>query len=102
MYAVIRNGGKQYRVKPGDIITIDRKGTLNIGDKVEFKDVLMFSGEGGTTVGSELKENTTVIGEVDKQMLGEKLLITKFRRRKSSRTKKGHREKYTRVRILPF
>ncbi|HHT9125169.1 MAG TPA: 50S ribosomal protein L21 [Candidatus Brocadiia bacterium] len=99
MYAVIRDGGKQYRVKPGDIITVDKKGNLNIGDKVEFKDVLMLSGEEGTNIGSELKDTTKVIGKVDKQSPGEKLLITKFRRRKNSRTKKGHREKYTQVKI---
>lgn len=99
MYAVIRDGGKQYRVKPGDVITIDRKSSLNICDKVEFKDVLMLSGEEGTSIGSTLKDTAKVIGEVSEQSLGEKLLITKFRRRKNSRTKKGHREKYTQVRI---
>lgn len=99
MYAIIREGSKQYRVEPGDIITIDRKSTLNIGDKVEFKDVLMLSGDKGPIVGPELKETAKVIGTVDKQCPGEKLIITRFRRRKNSRTKNGHREKYTQVKI---
>ncbi|HEY4481514.1 MAG TPA: 50S ribosomal protein L21 [Candidatus Brocadiaceae bacterium] len=99
MYAVIKDGGKQYRVEPGDIITVARKSGVNIGDKVEFKDVLLLSGEEGTSIGSKVKDTVKVIGEVDKESLGEKLLITKFRRRKSSRTKRGHREKYTQVRI---
>lgn len=99
MYAVIRDGGKQYKIEQGDTITIDRKDTLNISDKVEFKDILMLSGEEGPIFSSQLKETVSVIGEVQKHSLGEKLLTTKFRRRKNSRTKKGHRQKYTEVRI---
>ncbi|MGR3310982.1 MAG: 50S ribosomal protein L21 [Candidatus Brocadiales bacterium] len=99
MYAIIRDGGKQYRVAPGDTITVDRKGKLNVGDMVEFKDVLMLSGEEGTIVGPEIKETAKVVGEIDKHLSGEKLTIMRFRRRKDSRTKNGHREKYTQVRI---
>ena len=99
MYAIIRDGSKQYRVAPGDTITLDRKGTLKVGDRIEFTNILMLSGEEGATVGPELKETAKVIGEVDKQILGEKLIVTRFRRRKDSRTKNGHREKHTRVKI---
>lgn len=99
MYAIIQDGGKQYKVKSGDVITIDRKYNLNIGDKVEFKSVLMVSGEKGAIVGSELKESARVIGEVDNQRPGEKLIVTRFRRRKDSRTTNGHRQKYTQVRV---
>lgn len=99
MYAVIKDRGKQYKVEPGEIIRIDLKEDLKKGDTFEFEDVLLVSKEGKTSVGKPTVENAKVISEVQGHVKGKKLIIMKFRRRKDSRTKVGHRQKYTRVKI---
>lgn len=99
MYAVIKDGGKQYKVEPGESIQIDLRENFNKGDTLEFKDVLMISKEGKTYIGSPTLKNAKVISEVQGHVKGEKIVIMKFRRKKDSRTKRGHRQKYTRVKI---
>lgn len=99
MYAVIKDGGKQYRVKPGDRIWVDMKEDMNEGDTIEFEEVLLCSKDNSTIVGTPVIPETKVIGVVEGLKKGKKQIIMKFRRRKNSRTKKGHRQKYTQVNI---
>ncbi|MBS1259353.1 MAG: 50S ribosomal protein L21 [Candidatus Scalindua arabica] len=99
MYAVIKEGGKQYKVEPGKSIEIDLKGNVKKGDTLELKDVLMVSKEGKTQIGTPTVENAKVISEVQNHTKGRKLVVMKFRRRKDSRTKQGHRQKHTKIKI---
>ncbi len=99
MQAVIKTGGKQHRVKPGDIIKVEKlKGKP--GDPVEFAEVLMVSdSDKGSKVGSPLVENAMVKGKILGHEKGEKIIVFKFKRKKGYRRKKGHRQVYTSVQI---
>ncbi len=99
MYAVIRERGKQYKVEPGKSIEIDLKEDAKKGDTLELTDVLMVSKDGETQIGTPTVENAKVISEVQGHTKGKKLVVMKFRRRKDSRTKRGHRQKYTKIKI---
>jgi len=99
MYAVIRERGKQYKVEPGKSIEIDLKENAKKGDTLELTDVLMVSKDGETQIGAPTVENAKVISEVQGHTKGKKLVVMKFRRRKDSRTKQGHRQKYTKIKI---
>ncbi len=99
MYAVIKEGGKQYKVEPGESIEIDLRENAKKGDTLEHKEVLMVSKDGNTVIGTPTVENAKVISEVQGQSKGKKLTVMKFRRRKDSRTKRGHRQKYTKIKI---
>ncbi len=99
MYAVIRERGKQYKVEPGKSIEIDLKENAKKGDTLELTDVLMVSKDGETQIGTPTVENAKVISEVQGHTKGKKLVVMKFRRRKDSRTKRGHRQKYTKIKI---
>jgi large subunit ribosomal protein L21 len=97
MFAVIRTGGKQYRVAAEDVITVEKvKGAA--GDAVEFGEVLMLSGE-SIIVGKPTVSGATVAAEVVEQTRDEKVIAFKKRRRKNSRRKRGHRQELSRVRI---
>ena len=98
MFAVIKTGGKQYRVAANDVITI---ATLagEPGTAVTFDQVLMVTNDGGTQVGAPLVQGFTVAGEVVEHTRGEKVIAFKKRRRQNSRRKRGHRQDYTVVRI---
>ncbi len=99
MLAVIKSGGKQYIVKPGDIIDIE-KISGEVGAEVQFGDVLMVSdGQGDVRVGTPVVEGVNVKGIVLGEKKGNKLTIFKFKRRKGYRKKTGHRQKYTSVKI---
>jgi large subunit ribosomal protein L21 len=98
MYAVIRTGGKQYRVAPDDVIEIERLGA-KAGDQVEFSEVLMIAGEGAISFGAPLVAGATVAGEVTALTRGPKLVIFKKKRRKHFRRKNGHRQDLMEVRI---
>lgn len=99
MQAVVKTGGKQYRIKPGDVINVEKLAG-NAGDAVEFRDVLMATdSEGKFVFGSPSIENTKVTGKILGHEKGDKLIVFKFRRRKGYRRKKGHRQVYTRVEI---
>ena len=99
MYAVIRERGKQYKVEPGKSIEIDLKENTKKGDTLELTDVLMVSKDGETQIGAPTVENAKVISEVQGHTKGKKLVVMKFRRRKDSRTKQRHRQKYTKIKI---
>ena len=95
--AVIRTGGKQYRVAPGDTIRIEKLAG-EPGAAVEFSDVLMLGGD-TVKVGKPTVDGAKVTGQIVEQGRGEKLVIFKFRRRKRYKRKNGHRQSYTAVRI---
>lgn len=98
MFAVIRTGGKQFRVAAGDTITIPKLAD-EAGAKVTFEDVLMLTREGGIEVGAPAVSGASVTGEVVAQARGPKVIAFKKRRRKNSRRKRGHRQDLTIVRI---
>lgn len=98
MYAVIRTGGKQYRVKPGEIVLVERVGTA-AGQHV-FSDVLLVSdGASGVKVGAPTVAGASVAATVLCEQKGKKVIIFKKKKRKGYRRKRGHRQIYARVRI---
>jgi large subunit ribosomal protein L21 len=98
MYAVIKTGGKQYRVAADDILKIEKL-SGEVGDLVEFSQVLMLGGSAAPTVGTPMVEGAAVAAEVVAQGRGKKIIIFKKRRRKNSRRRNGHRQHFTTVRI---
>jgi large subunit ribosomal protein L21 len=98
MYAVIRTGGKQYRVAPEDVLEIERI-SGDAGDTVEFSDVLLVASDAGPDVGAPLVAGATVAAELVEHLRGGKILIFKKKRRSTYRRKAGHRQELTRVRI---
>jgi len=96
MYAVIRAGGKQYRVAPGDVIRVEKVGTGTDG-QVEFNDVLAVSASEGEIVrpGSEAR----VVGEVMEEGRGAKILVFHYKRKKQYKKLRGHRQAFSAVRI---
>jgi len=99
MYAVIKTGGKQYRVATNELLEIERLQGDN-GSTIEFGEVLMLGGEGtAITIGAPFIKGAKVTAELVDQTRGPKLIAFKKRRRKNSRRKKGHRQDLTLVRI---
>jgi len=98
MFAVIKTGGKQYRVAADEIITVDRL-VGEPGDVVAFSDVLMLVDGATTEVGAPFVAGATVAGELLEQARGPKVIAFKKRRRQNSKRKRGHRQDLTRVRI---
>src|SRR5215217_1774492 len=98
MFAVIKTGGKQYRVANDDVVTIGKLAG-EPGETITFDTVLMVTGDSGTQVGAPSVAGLTVTGEVVEHTRGEKVIAFKKRRRKNSRRKRGHRQDYTVVRI---
>ncbi len=99
MYAVIKTGGKQYRVAADDVLTVEKL-VGEPGAKVEFGEVLMVGGNGGgVKIGAPLVSGALVKAEVVEQTRGPKVIAFKKRRRKNSRRKRGHRQDLTTVKI---
>jgi large subunit ribosomal protein L21 len=98
MYAIIENGSHQFRVSEGDRITIDRRDG-DSGSEVVFDKVLLLAGPGGATIGTPLVEGARVTGVVVRQFRDKKIIIQKFRRRKNSRRRRGHRQSLTTVQV---
>jgi large subunit ribosomal protein L21 len=98
MYAVIKTGGKQYRVAADEVLTIE-KVAGDAGAKVEFTEVLMVAGSGDPKVGKPMISGAKVVAEVVEQGRARKVIAFKKRRRKNSRRKRGHRQHQTTVRI---
>jgi large subunit ribosomal protein L21 len=96
MYAVIKTGGKQYRVAANDKILIEKL-EGEAGDHINFTNVLMVTGEGDVHVGAPFIEGATVVGQIEKQARGPHLIIFKKRRRKHYRRRNGHRQDLTSV-----
>jgi large subunit ribosomal protein L21 len=98
MYAIIATGGKQYKVANEDVINIERiEG--NIGDGLEFLEVLAVGEGTDLKVGTPTVEGASVKAEIVDQFRGPKLIAFKMKRRKSYRRKKGHRQELTRIKI---
>lgn len=99
MYAIIRDGGRQFKVEEGIELQIDFRGDLNQGDEITFDDVLAIQTGEELKLGQPKVEGASVKAEVVGAEMGPKLVVQKFRRRKNSRRKTGHRQPYTRVLI---
>jgi large subunit ribosomal protein L21 len=97
MYAVIKTGGKQYRVSEGQTLRVEKL-PGSAGDKVTFGEVLLLGGE-SPKVGRPLVAGAAVAAEITGQDRGKKLVVFKFRRRKNYRRKNGHRQPYTELKI---
>lgn len=98
MFAVIRTGGKQYRVAPNDIIEVE-KIAGQPGDIVELAEVLLLGGDGGPKTGSPTISGALVAAEVIEQRLSDKIVVFKKKRRSTYRRKRGHRQELTALRI---
>ena len=97
-YAVIRTGGKQYRVEPGSIIHVERLAGEQ-GTDLTFTDVLLAAKDGNVQVGSPTIAGARVTAQVLKQGRGKKILVFKKKRRKNYRRRQGHRQYQTTVRV---
>jgi large subunit ribosomal protein L21 len=93
-YAIIKTGGKQYRVREGDTVNVEKL-EGEIGDSVNFSDVLMTSLDGSLQVGNPVVENAAVSAEIAEHGRGEKLTVFKYKNKTRSRVKKGHRQPFT-------
>ena len=98
MYAVIKTGGKQYRVAPGQTVRLE-KVAGEPGSKVEFGEVLLVESDGAFTSGTPLLANAKVGATVVQQDRGDKIRVFKKKRKKQYRRTKGHRQDFTAVRI---
>ena len=98
MYAVIKTGGKQYRVAANDTLRVE-KIAGEAGATVEFNEVLMVGGEGAPKIGTPFLSGAKVTAEVVEQGRADKVIAFKKRRRKNSRRKRGHRQELTTVKI---
>ena len=98
MYAVIRSGGKQYRVAPGQTIRLE-KVAGEAGSKVELGHVLLVENEGNIQVGSPVVANAKILATVLEHDRAKKILVFKKKRKKQYRRTQGHRQDYTAVRI---
>jgi len=99
MYAVIKTGGKQYRVSPGDTLRVESL-DVDEGESIDFDQILMVCNDGDVTIGNPLVSQAVVSGKVLSHGRGKKIQITKFKRRKHYLRKMGHRQDYTELEIL--
>lgn len=98
MYAIIETGGKQYKVQAGDSIDVELL-NAQVGEKVEFSNVLFINDAGTTKIGNPNLAKSTVQGELLKEVKGPKEIAFKYKKRKPFRRKVGHRQRYARVKI---
>ena len=98
MYAVIETGGKQYQVKAGDEVFIEKL-NAETDEKVTFDKVMMVGDEGKTTVGAPYVEGATVSAKVLKNGKSKKITVFTYKPKKGEKTKIGHRQPYTKVQI---
>lgn len=99
MYAIIADGGRQYRVEEGQQLDIDYRETLSKGDELTFAKVLAVSSDDGLQLGTPTVDQACVTAEVLGMEQGDKIYVQKLRRRKNYRLRTGHRQMYTRVQI---
>lgn len=98
MHAVIKTGGKQYRVKEGDVLKIEQL-PYDIGHIIDFTEILMITKDDKTTIGTPFIAKASVKGEVLSQGRHKKVRIIKFRRRKHHMKRMGHRQNFTEIKI---
>ena len=99
MYAVINDRNEQTTVRAGDVILCDLKADAQPGDTITFDQVMLVGNEGTVQVGKPTVDGASVSGEVLGEEKGDKVIAFRFKRRKNVRVKRGHRQRYTRVRI---
>lgn len=98
MYAIIETGGKQYKVSEGDVVSVEKLG-VEAGEKVTFDKVLAVSDDNGLALGTPYLEGRAVTGEVVENGKGKKVIVFKYKPKKDSKSKQGHRQPYTMVEI---
>jgi large subunit ribosomal protein L21 len=98
MFAILKTGGKEYRVAKGDVIRVEKL-EGKVGDQLALKDVLMVSGEGQVHLGTPNLNNAIITGEIVREAKGKKILTYKMKRRKNYRRMKGHRQTYTYLKV---
>lgn len=98
MYAIIRTGGKQYRVTEGDVIFVEKLPYAE-GDKVKFDEVLLVGGDGEIKTGTPVIDGASVEATVLKNGKARKIIVFKYKPKKDYRRKQGHRQPYTKVQI---
>ena len=98
MYAVVRSGGKQYRVSPGGSVRVEKLAG-EVGSKVTLDEVLMIGGEGDVKIGTPTVDGASVSGTITAQGRGDKIRVFKMKRRKGYRRTQGHRQDYTEIAI---
>ena len=100
MYAIIEDSGQQFKVSEGDVLRVDLRDLAEDAKEIEFDRVLLLAEEGNVRVGRPLVEGAKVQAEIlDPLAKGDKVYVYYFRRRKHSRSKVGHRQKYLEVRV---
>ena len=99
MYAIVEDGGKQYRVEDGTTIYIERRDLPADARTLEFDRVLMLGDGASSTIGTPCVEGARVTARIDGAVKGPKLEIVKFKRRKGYRRKQGHRQDYTEIQV---
>jgi len=98
-YAVIRTGGKQYRVSEGEVVKIEKL-PGEVGEKVTLSEVLFVGGNDEVKIGAPMVANATVTGEIIGQIRAKKIIVFKKKRRKSYSRQKGHRQYQTALKIM--
>jgi large subunit ribosomal protein L21 len=98
MYAIVKTGSKQYRVEKGSIIDVELL-TGEKGDAVTLDQVLFLKDDKNSTIGAPLIAGASVKAEIQDQVKDKKLIVFKYKRRKNCRTKNGHRQKLTRIKV---
>lgn len=98
MYAIVHTGGKQYKVRQGEILRLEKL-SGKIGDGVQFEQVLMYSDGDNTMIGQPYLDGIKVQGLITEQHKSKKIIVFKYKRRKRYRRKQGHRQAYTAVKI---
>ncbi|MBI2359101.1 MAG: 50S ribosomal protein L21 [Deltaproteobacteria bacterium] len=99
MYAVIRTGGKQYRVAQGDIVSVEKLAG-QVGDKVSLGEVLFVGGNGDAKIGTPTLDQARVTAEIVAQGKAKKVIVFKKKRRKSYSRQRGHRQELTTLKIV--
>jgi large subunit ribosomal protein L21 len=98
MYAVVRSGGKQVRMAPGEALWVEKL-PGEVGEQVALDEVLLIAGEGAPRVGTPVVAGARVVATITGQGRGEKITVFKYKRRKRYRRKQGHRQQYTQIRV---
>jgi large subunit ribosomal protein L21 len=98
MFAIIKTGGKQYRVEPNTLVRVEKL-DAEIGNQVTLNEILMINNGNNTMIGNPLLSKAEVVAEVVDNFKGDKIIIFKQKRRKNYRRKNGHRQNYTLLKI---
>ena len=98
MYAIVDSGGKQYKVREGEILRVEKLAG-EVGDSISFDKILMFSDGENVSVGTPILEDVAVSGHIVEQGKAKKIIVFKYKRRKRYRRKRGHRQQFTAVKV---